>query len=62
MAVAARSQGKHKPRIWVNISLEGIKIIDEKTGVRNRFMIQVICFQYSDIYSIFVTIPFADFY
>ncbi|XP_060769319.1 disabled homolog 2 isoform X2 [Neoarius graeffei] len=33
MAVAARSQGKHKQRIWVNISLEGIKIIDEKTGV-----------------------------
>ncbi|KAG7477234.1 hypothetical protein MATL_G00091960 [Megalops atlanticus] len=33
MAVAARSQGKHKQRIWVNISLSGIKIIDEKTGV-----------------------------
>ncbi|KAK3527275.1 hypothetical protein QTP86_018616, partial [Hemibagrus guttatus] len=33
MAVAARSQGKHKQRIWVNISLDGIKIIDEKTGV-----------------------------
>ncbi|XP_017315974.1 disabled homolog 2 isoform X3 [Ictalurus punctatus] len=33
MAVAARSQGKHKQRIWVNISLEGIKITDEKTGV-----------------------------
>ncbi|XP_062844531.1 disabled homolog 2 isoform X2 [Trichomycterus rosablanca] len=33
MAVAARSQGKHKQKIWVNISLEGIKIIDEKTGV-----------------------------
>ncbi|XP_034156541.2 disabled homolog 2 isoform X4 [Pangasianodon hypophthalmus] len=33
MAVAARSQGKHKQRILVNISLEGIKIIDEKTGV-----------------------------
>ncbi|XP_017553511.1 disabled homolog 2 isoform X3 [Pygocentrus nattereri] len=33
MAVAARSQGKHKQRIWVNISLNGIKIIDEKTGV-----------------------------
>lgn len=33
MAVAARSQGKHKQRIWVTISLDGIKIIDEKTGV-----------------------------
>ncbi|XP_069043135.1 disabled homolog 2 isoform X3 [Lepisosteus oculatus] len=33
MAVAARSRGQHKQRIWVNISLSGIKIIDEKTGV-----------------------------
>ncbi|KAJ8404488.1 hypothetical protein AAFF_G00337550 [Aldrovandia affinis] len=33
MAVAARSQGKHKQRIWVNISLSGIKIVDEKSGV-----------------------------
>ncbi|KAJ8787530.1 hypothetical protein J1605_023015 [Eschrichtius robustus] len=33
MAAAARSQGQHKQRIWVNISLSGIKIIDEKTGV-----------------------------
>ncbi|NWX24601.1 DAB2 protein, partial [Aegotheles bennettii] len=33
MAVAARSQGHHKQKIWVNISLSGIKIIDEKTGV-----------------------------
>ncbi|KAM7368721.1 hypothetical protein PAMP_013033 [Pampus punctatissimus] len=33
MAVAARSQGKHKQRIWINISLSGIKIIDEKSGV-----------------------------
>ncbi|KAI4875760.1 hypothetical protein NFI96_024277, partial [Prochilodus magdalenae] len=33
MAIAARSQGKHKQRIWVNISLNGIKIVDEKTGV-----------------------------
>ncbi|XP_061472938.1 disabled homolog 2 isoform X2 [Rhineura floridana] len=33
MAVAARSQGQHKQKIWVNISLTGIKIIDEKTGV-----------------------------
>ncbi|KAF3701813.1 Disabled -like protein 2 [Channa argus] len=33
MAVAARSQGKHKQRIWVNISISGIKIIDEKSGV-----------------------------
>uniref|UniRef100_A0A8C0ESN0 DAB adaptor protein 2 n=1 Tax=Bubo bubo TaxID=30461 RepID=A0A8C0ESN0_BUBBB len=33
IAVAARSQGQHKQKIWVNISLSGIKIIDEKTGV-----------------------------
>ncbi|KFP24466.1 Disabled 2, partial [Colius striatus] len=33
MAVAARSQGQHKQKIWMNISLSGIKIIDEKTGV-----------------------------
>ncbi|XP_056288705.1 disabled homolog 2 isoform X2 [Pseudoliparis swirei] len=33
MAVAARSQGKHKQRIWVNISMAGIKIVDEKAGV-----------------------------
>ncbi|NXC72313.1 DAB2 protein, partial [Anhinga anhinga] len=33
MAVAARSQGQHKQKIWVNISLSGMKIIDEKTGV-----------------------------
>ncbi|NWX82494.1 DAB2 protein, partial [Nothoprocta ornata] len=33
MAVAARSQGQHKQKIWVNISLAGIKIMDEKTGV-----------------------------
>lgn len=33
MAVAARSQGKHKQRIWVNISQAGIKIIDERSGV-----------------------------
>nr|XP_006000413.1 PREDICTED: disabled homolog 2 [Latimeria chalumnae] len=33
MAVAARSQGQHKQKIWLNISLSGIKIIDEKTGV-----------------------------
>ncbi|KAM4635609.1 disabled homolog 2-like isoform 4-T8 [Polymixia lowei] len=33
MAVAARSQGKHKQRIWINISMSGIKIVDEKSGV-----------------------------
>ncbi|NXW94910.1 DAB2 protein, partial [Alopecoenas beccarii] len=33
MAVAARAQGQHKQKISVNISLSGIKIIDEKTGV-----------------------------
>ncbi|NWW23449.1 DAB2 protein, partial [Falcunculus frontatus] len=33
MAAAARSQGQHKQKICINISLSGIKIIDEKTGV-----------------------------
>ncbi|XP_040434345.1 disabled homolog 2-like isoform X1 [Falco naumanni] len=33
MAVAARSQGQHKQKISVNISLSGIKITDEKTGI-----------------------------
>lgn len=32
-AAAARSQGKHKQRVWVNISLSGITITEEKTGV-----------------------------
>lgn len=51
MAVAARSQGKHKQRIWVNISLDGIKITDEKTGVRDTITVfLVICFQYPDIH------------
>ncbi|XP_028851595.1 disabled homolog 2 [Denticeps clupeoides] len=31
-AAAGRSQGKHKQRVWVNISLSGIIISDEKTG------------------------------
>ncbi|XP_029115477.1 disabled homolog 2 isoform X4 [Scleropages formosus] len=33
MSVASRSQGKHKQKVWINISLSGIKVIDEKTGV-----------------------------
>ncbi|XP_078416476.1 disabled homolog 2 isoform X3 [Cetorhinus maximus] len=33
IAIAARAQGQHKQRIWVTISLSGIKLIDEKTGV-----------------------------
>lgn len=37
MAAAARSQGKHKQRIWVNISMSGIKIIDEKSGVSSDY-------------------------
>lgn len=32
-AAAARSQGKHKQRVWVNISLSGITITEEKTVV-----------------------------
>ncbi|KAG8010548.1 Disabled-like protein 2 [Nibea albiflora] len=37
MAVAARSQGKHKQRIWINISMSGIKIIDERSGDNRAF-------------------------
>ncbi|XP_067838476.1 disabled homolog 2 isoform X3 [Heptranchias perlo] len=33
IAIAARAQGQHKQRISVAISLSGIKLIDEKTGV-----------------------------
>ncbi|XP_069740052.1 disabled homolog 2 isoform X3 [Narcine bancroftii] len=33
IAIAARAQGQHKQRIWLTISLSGIKLIDEKTGV-----------------------------
>ncbi|XP_062905699.1 disabled homolog 2 isoform X2 [Mobula hypostoma] len=33
IAVAGRAQGQHKQRIWLTISLSGIKLIDEKTGV-----------------------------
>ncbi|CAM4539383.1 unnamed protein product [Leuciscus chuanchicus] len=33
-AVAARSAGKHKQRVWVNISLAGITVTDEKTGAK----------------------------
>ncbi|NXP53116.1 DAB2 protein, partial [Heliornis fulica] len=33
LAIAARAQGQHKQKVWINISLTGIKIIDEKTGV-----------------------------
>lgn len=31
-AATGRSQGKHKQKVWVNISLSGITITDEKTG------------------------------
>ncbi|XP_051876458.1 LOW QUALITY PROTEIN: disabled homolog 2-like [Pristis pectinata] len=33
IAIAARAQGQHKQRIWLTVSLSGIKLIDEKTGV-----------------------------
>lgn len=32
-AAAARSQGKHKQRIWLKISSSGLKIMDERSGV-----------------------------
>ncbi|XP_068430715.1 disabled homolog 2 isoform X2 [Clinocottus analis] len=50
MAVAARSQGKHKQRIWVNISMSGIKIIDEKSGViEQEHMVSKISFIARDV-------------
>ncbi|XP_061589951.1 disabled homolog 2 isoform X1 [Cololabis saira] len=50
MAVAARSQGKHKQRIWVNISMSGIKIIDEKSGViEHEHMVNKISFIARDV-------------
>ncbi|XP_077945024.1 disabled homolog 2 isoform X2 [Gasterosteus aculeatus] len=50
MAVAARSQGKHKQRIWVNISMSGIKIIDEKSGViEHEHMVSKISFIARDV-------------
>ncbi|XP_037340610.2 disabled homolog 2 isoform X4 [Pungitius pungitius] len=50
MAVAARSQGKHKQRIWVNISMSGLKIIDEKTGViEHEHMVSKISFIARDV-------------
>ncbi|KAM6901306.1 disabled homolog 2 isoform 3-T5 [Lycodopsis pacificus] len=50
MAVAARSQGKHKQRIWVNISMSGIKIVDEKSGViEQEHMVSKISFIARDV-------------
>ncbi|XP_033951519.1 disabled homolog 2 isoform X3 [Pseudochaenichthys georgianus] len=50
MAVAARSQGKHKQRIWINISMSGIKIIDEKSGViEHEHMVNRISFIARDV-------------
>ncbi|XP_013979893.2 disabled homolog 2 isoform X3 [Salmo salar] len=50
MAIASRSQGKHKQRIWVNISMSGIKIIDEKTGViEHEHMVNKISFIARDV-------------
>uniref|UniRef100_A0A4W6CH35 PID domain-containing protein n=1 Tax=Lates calcarifer TaxID=8187 RepID=A0A4W6CH35_LATCA len=32
---AARRQGKHKQRVWLKVSSAGLKILDERTGVRH---------------------------
>lgn len=50
MAAAARSQGKHKQRIWVNISMSGIKIIDEKSGaIEHEHVVNKISFIARDV-------------
>ncbi|XP_061554609.1 disabled homolog 2 isoform X3 [Phycodurus eques] len=50
MAVAARSQGKHKQRIWVNISMSGIRIIDEKSGaIEHEHVVNKISFIARDV-------------
>nr|XP_029484349.1 disabled homolog 2 isoform X3 [Oncorhynchus nerka] len=50
LAIASRSQGKHKQKIWVNISMSGIKIIDEKTGViEHEHMVNKISFIARDV-------------
>lgn len=38
LKAAVKSSGKHKLKILVNISLEGIKLIEEKTMVRKDFL------------------------
>uniref|UniRef100_A0A3P9QI11 PID domain-containing protein n=1 Tax=Poecilia reticulata TaxID=8081 RepID=A0A3P9QI11_POERE len=37
--VSARKQGQHKMRIWLKISSSGLKILDERTGVSQKFFI-----------------------
>ncbi|XP_061656974.1 disabled homolog 2 isoform X3 [Syngnathoides biaculeatus] len=50
MAVAARSQGKHKQRIWINISMTGIRIIDEKSGaIEHEHVVNKISFIARDV-------------
>lgn len=34
---AARRQGKHKQKVWLKITSTGLKILDERTGVRLVF-------------------------
>ncbi|XP_055717915.1 disabled homolog 2-like isoform X2 [Salvelinus fontinalis] len=31
--VAGRNQGRHKQRVWLKVSITGVKILDERTGV-----------------------------
>uniref|UniRef100_A0A667XIR8 PID domain-containing protein n=1 Tax=Myripristis murdjan TaxID=586833 RepID=A0A667XIR8_9TELE len=33
LEAAARSQGKHKQRVWLKVSTSGLKIVDERSGV-----------------------------
>uniref|UniRef100_A0A4W5NCQ7 PID domain-containing protein n=1 Tax=Hucho hucho TaxID=62062 RepID=A0A4W5NCQ7_9TELE len=41
--VAGRNQGRHKQRVWLKVSITGVKILDERTGVTRRVYNAYIC-------------------